>query len=47
MASKKKPASTGKKKGAMRNLKGKRETLTDKDARRIKGGLTLNFAKIQ
>jgi hypothetical protein len=28
-----------KKKGTMRNLKSKRETLSDKDARKVKGGL--------
>jgi hypothetical protein len=36
MASKKK--STGKKKGAMRNLKSKREKLSDKQTRAVKGG---------
>ena len=39
MASKKKSARKGiGKKVAMRNLKGKRETLTDKVARVVKGG---------
>ena len=42
MASKAKfsAGSPAKKTGAMRNLKGRKETLTDREARKIKGGGT-------
>jgi hypothetical protein len=38
MASKKMSSGTSTKKVAMRNLRAKREKLTDKDLRKIKGG---------
>jgi hypothetical protein len=40
MASKRKSSgsNTGKKRVAMRNLKGKKEALTDKESTRVKGG---------
>jgi hypothetical protein len=46
MASKKRSSGTGTKKVAMRNLRAKREQLTDKELRKTRGGLKWSDAKL-